>query len=709
MKKLNSLILFLALLCVSCEEFLEEDPKGLITTDKFFKTEDDLIAAVNGIYQSMRYDVYELTPIYVPELISDDAMLPETDIFARVEIENLTYTSQHLQIRNIWSNAYTSIERANVVLAEAKQVKGIRKEVLERVWAEARFLRAFYYFRLVQLFGDTPLLLEPASVAKNNLTPVRAPEAEVYKAIIEDLQYAEKFLGDSYYYTDDKNGGRAIKFSAKALLGKVYLTMAGYPLKDVSKYQLAIEKLKEIIDTRNNYDYKLSLNNNYADIFSSSPSVKAADRERIFYTKGVSGLPSALQGFTRMKALYIGSPVLRVSSDYTNRYTFTAGTNAWKELIGGKFLDIQNFNKKSGAIPIGFNFNFGGISFSEFYASSNGWISFINRTSVSAPGQNSTPNLTATKDPLIAPLMESLNGVKGLATYLTEGTAPNRVLTVQWKNWHWKSTSATATYENTISFQVKLYEANGKFEMIYDQLKDPSNNSTGAGAGFRTNGFYCSIQNTAKVDGEFAWIASSSSYSNSIKKFQPGQIFTIVPNDKGVYEWHDSRAAVTVSSTNAVNKYNDQLTSGYSDNADDFIWLRYSDVLLMYAEALAQVGGAANMDEALSQINAIRQAHGGTLPPPSTQPALPDLTYGSQEDLINLIRLERRRELAFEGHRWYDLKRWGMLPAMVRRHLSNQYGKPESEYAYITDNMYRLPIPAVDVSNNPNIKQNNGY
>ena len=246
-------------------------------------------------------------------------------------------------------------------------------------------------------------------------------------------------------------------------------------------------------------------------------------------------------------------------------------------------------------------------------------------------------------------------------------------------------------------------------EMLYDQIS-AAVNTPATSVGIRTPTFYVSIRNTATAPA-FTWVQSNSTYGSSVASFQPGQIFTIAPIPNAIFEFADPRRNVSINIANSAQivKYNDQVnTATYNDNADDFHWIRYSDVLLMYAEALMEIGGSANMDNALAQINAIRRAHGGTIGTPAIQ-ALPDYSYTDQPDLRAKIRLERRRELLFEGHRWYDLKRWNVMVDNIKNHLSSQYGKPLSDYSYITPNIMFLPIPYSDMLNNPNLVQNPGY
>lgn len=696
MKKISIIVIsILTLSITSCKKFLAEDPKGLITNTNFWQNEADAIAGVNGVYQTMRADVGNgIPPIYMVEIISDDGALSGSALGERLELENVIYNSQHNYPRTLWTNAYKAIDRANNVLLYVYDTVKLKASIVRRVRAEAQFLRAFNYFRLVQLYGDVPLQKEPADITKGNLLPARAPSADVYKLIIEDLQYAENNLEDFYDYNSAVNGGRATKAAAKALLGKVYLTMAGYPLNDAGKYPLAAAKLKELID--NKVQYNLDLNPSYANIFSAAVATKAADKERIFYTRGTAGMAAELAAFTRMKWTYVQYGYVKPSTDFV-LFNFTAtANNVFTPVTAATNVpSVQVDDAISSSLPIGFDFNYGGRNYSNFYMSSNGFISFASRA-------NTAPTIYTVTDPVIGPLMDNLNGTGGVASYTTTGSAPNRVLTVEWKNWTWK-----AAVKN-ISFQVKLYEADGKIELCYDQTA-AATLTPAATVGVRYPTFYASIRNTATLP-TYTWAVSNTTSSTLVTGLQPGQVFTIAQNNNSVYEFHDPRRSqVTDFGTTKVFKYNDGVnTATYNDNADDFIWLRYSDVLLMYAEALIEQGGTANLDEALFHINSIRRIHGGTIGTPAVQ-ALPDFTYTTQDNLRQKMRLERRRELVFEAHRWYDLKRWNIMPDKIKQHLATQYGKTIADYSYITDKIMLLPIPYSDMVNNPNLVQNPGY
>jgi len=685
------------LLLSSCKKFLEENPKGLITNTNFYQTDDDAISAVNAVYSSMRSDVVTLglPGIYLTEMISDDGTMSPTatQVGERLELENMIYSSQHSIIKTVWTNAYISINRANTVLKYVYDTSKIRPSIVRRVRGEACFLRAFNYFRLVQLYGDVPLVLTPSEIGVSNLSPSRTPVRVVYDSIISDLKFAEQNLENYYDYNNAKNAGRATAPAAKALLGKVYLTMAGYPVNDASMYQKAADKLNEIIVNKGSYN--LDLNTTYSSIFSAATATKAADKERIFYSRGTSGMAPDYQAFTRMKSTYILYKYAVPSKEFLP-YIISTSADKYNPISGGNRVSaIEVDDAISTAIPIGFSFYFGGIMYDSFYMSSNGFLSFKNRS-------NAAPNISTATDPVVGPLMDNLNGTGGNASYLLTGTAPNRILTVEWANWRWKTGTTVA---NNISFQAQLYE-DGRIQFNYNNPSSASVNSAASAIGVRYPNSYICFRNT-NTTGGFNWVASNSGYTSTINKFQynNGDSTTqlmIAQNLKSVYEFSDARRTCSTDFLGTViNKYNDVINTGYTDNADDFIWLRYSDVLLMYAESLMEIGGTANTDIALATINAIRKAHGGT--------GILDLKYTTQEDLRAKIRLERRRELAFEGHRWYDLKRWNIIVETMKANLAFQYSRPLSYYDFLNDHVKVLPIPYAELANNPNLTQNPGY
>ncbi|MFH6991716.1 RagB/SusD family nutrient uptake outer membrane protein [Flavobacterium sp. FlaQc-48] len=312
MKKILTIMLVITTLGMqSCDTFLEEDPKGLITPDNFYNNPTDAVTAVNAVYiAALRSEVLGVEPFFLNELAADDTFYTGTATAERDGMNLLTWDDKSSLFQNTWANRYRAITRANEVLIYVNSSNA--GALSKRVRAEACFMRAFCYFDLVRWYGDVPLV---TGLATADLYPSRSPRAAVYNQIIEDLKIAENDLDDKYSYMD-ANGGRATKGAAKSLLGKVYLTMAGAPMNMTEMYAEAEKKLKEVIDNSATYGYKFMPV--YSDMFPRSPNDgnKALNTETIFYTRCNSTL-SAVGGswsFSRM-GLWTRSQGFMPSSD----------------------------------------------------------------------------------------------------------------------------------------------------------------------------------------------------------------------------------------------------------------------------------------------------------------------------------------------------------------------------------------------------------
>ena len=140
-------------------------------------------------------------------------------------------------------------------------------------------------------------------------------------------------------------------------------------------------------------------------------------------------------------------------------------------------------------------------------------------------------------------------------------------------------------------------------------------------------------------------------------------------------------------------------------NQSDDNWplLRYADVLLMYAEALNETSGTPPQ-EAIELVNQIRRrAFGLPQNAISARDLWPSMTADT-ESFRNAIYLERRLELAFEGHRWFDLIRTGTYQTVMNSHFG-------SSSPYKVESYHRLfPVPQQEIDINPLLKPNNeGY
>jgi starch-binding outer membrane protein, SusD/RagB family len=204
----------------SCKKsFLDVPPQGQTPAVQFFKNEADATMAVNGMYGNLReWKQVAFAPIAIESLGSDDTEKgsdPSDATFLN-KFDNFTATSTEGQILDFWTGQYQEINLANQVIDNVPTID-MDASLKARYIAEAKFLRAYAYFRLVRAFGDVPLRLHvPKDASEYNIP--RTPKAQVYTAIEQDLNDAAAALPPTY---PAKDIGRATKGAAIALHAKV--------------------------------------------------------------------------------------------------------------------------------------------------------------------------------------------------------------------------------------------------------------------------------------------------------------------------------------------------------------------------------------------------------------------------------------------------------------------------------------------------------
>lgn len=218
-----SLLAFLVLFSACSEEFLDKKPLVNQTTDTFFQTEDHALQATNATYSMMRdWQVHVFSYIGMTDVISDDADKGSTvdDATFLKELDDFDFDASNIAPGSVWSGYYRAIYRANIAIQEIPTID-MDEELRDRLVAENRFLRAYFYFNLVRWFGDVPLILRPLD--SDEYEQARTPMDEVYAQIIDDFEFAAATLPQKSEY-GSADLGRATRGAANAYLAKVYLT-----------------------------------------------------------------------------------------------------------------------------------------------------------------------------------------------------------------------------------------------------------------------------------------------------------------------------------------------------------------------------------------------------------------------------------------------------------------------------------------------------
>src|SRR5256714_1801065 len=210
---------------------LDEHPQTFVDPASYFKTGDQAIAAVNGIYQPlMTWDDWIDPGWQEATCEGPDVFCPDWWAFGHLGAKPGTSSAGRT-----WTANSQVIRRANDVLGQLDRVS-LDPALTTRLRGEAHFLRGYAYFELVRRYGAVPLRLTPYVPDGTYGDAPRVPIEQVYPVIVNDLKAATQELPPDFashtYSSADR--GRPTAFSAWGLLAKVYLTMAGAELTGTS-------------------------------------------------------------------------------------------------------------------------------------------------------------------------------------------------------------------------------------------------------------------------------------------------------------------------------------------------------------------------------------------------------------------------------------------------------------------------------------------
>jgi hypothetical protein len=351
------IILGSAVTITSCTKDLNQVPISSITSDNFFVEANDFVVASNAVYNDLK--AYPDRLLNLSETRSDNLYAASDGGVRDWEGINSFHKtiSANVYVVEAWNTNYNGIFRANLLLQKLAEKGSIITDATlrTRLEAEAKFLRAFFYFDLVRYFGKVPLITTVATPEQAGSTP-RAAVADVYAQIISDLKFAATNLPD-VYGTADK--GRATKYAAKATLALVYMTRSGAsygidgPGMGLNEWPLALTELNDIIASN-----KYSFGANYANIFSftneNNPEVVFDVQYATGLTPVVGGtFPWALVPDTWFQAngkpIQGGLTIRPVSNDLLNKYAAADTRKAFTIQTGFTYNSVaetRSFIKK---------------------------------------------------------------------------------------------------------------------------------------------------------------------------------------------------------------------------------------------------------------------------------------------------------------------------------------------------------------------------
>lgn len=197
-------------------------PKNQLVTSTVFKDSADATAAVVGMYTSiMQFSTtinFANGAITIYSGLASDELQTTSTTAAVLNFYNNTISPENSLNNELWRYAYEIIYQANACVEGLSASKTLKPAVKNQLLGEAKFIRAFFYFNLVNLYGDVPLITT-IDYKKNAVMP-RSSIHDVYQQMINDLKDAEGNLSAGYV-TAGRN--RPNKFTANALHARVYL------------------------------------------------------------------------------------------------------------------------------------------------------------------------------------------------------------------------------------------------------------------------------------------------------------------------------------------------------------------------------------------------------------------------------------------------------------------------------------------------------
>lgn len=238
MKTEHLFIVLLVFVAFSCKSFLEEDLQGRYSSQTFYKTQSQAIDAVTSAYNSLLFNNSDNLLWVFGDVASDDAVKGSLagDQIDILYIDQFNVLSSNSQLLKIWQCYYEGISRANIALHYIPDIT-MDAQLKPRLLAEVKFIRAYLYFNLTNIFGNIPLKLNPPLTQSDINVPVSS-SAQVYGQIEKDLNEASKVLPAEYGPSDI---GRITKGAALGLLAKVFLYENKY--NDVIKSIQSIDSL----------------------------------------------------------------------------------------------------------------------------------------------------------------------------------------------------------------------------------------------------------------------------------------------------------------------------------------------------------------------------------------------------------------------------------------------------------------------------------
>ena len=273
MKKLYLYTMIVSLAFTSCSDFLEQDNRSNVPSDEFYNTANGFSSLTNSTYSSMR-ELYNVQP---------QMFVAGTDLYADgksqgVVMGQYTFTTDDSNIKDFYVSCYKGIQLANSVIAYGETTEDSQQRL--QYIDEARYIRAWYYFQLVQQFGGVALNTKMFDYAE--MSHARSSLKDVYKFIIDEFTYLAS--EQSHLLERSASGvGRANKRAAAFYAAKSYLTRGWLEGTD---YEAQEENIAESNDFENAITYSMQAINGEVPTLSIEEAfdINNEDNSELFWS-----------------------------------------------------------------------------------------------------------------------------------------------------------------------------------------------------------------------------------------------------------------------------------------------------------------------------------------------------------------------------------------------------------------------------------------
>ncbi|WP_298495864.1 RagB/SusD family nutrient uptake outer membrane protein [uncultured Algibacter sp.] len=275
------LYVFMIFSCFSCESFLEEEPRALVSPETFFASESDARQAINGTYAILKNNsIYG--QVGLDHFYDNGADIIEPNRAANFvqPIGNYTMNEaladvsvQKMSVSDTWKDLYRVILNTNVIIDRVTGNEGILEPARTDIIAEATFLRGLCYWHITNLWGAAPYYTEVLTLEEIGALG-RTDEATIIAGTLVDLQFAQDNLQDSY--TGDQSG-RASKWAAATIMAKIYMKQ--------KNWQAGLDKCNEILNGSPH-----TILPNYNDVFDPLNEYNAEIIWSLDFAKDIEGI-----------------------------------------------------------------------------------------------------------------------------------------------------------------------------------------------------------------------------------------------------------------------------------------------------------------------------------------------------------------------------------------------------------------------------------